>query len=267
MPHRKRSIKILCATIIITMKFLDFNATIINRSETDFFSEATKIARRYAYYFSSKKNVTIDWEFIADGAVLRTLEIIKRTKWAESPNFYFACLKKNCLWGVSSSSLQQEKIISLEQLTTDEQGRNRSDRFCFNPLNQERTYTEEIELNAVHRIMDLADEFMPEKEVEKTLGIEHLTFLTLVKKYKIQFHTGSTRMLLDFLRVYNFYKDCGNDISLTRQAFKNSELPYSVKICIKMAEHYINLFHENREIFFNRFVLPPNSSPKYEKIG
>ena len=68
------------------------------------------------------------------------------------------------------------------------------------------------------------------------------------------------------MKVYNVYKSLDYDLALTRQYFKESQLPFRVKTCISLAEEWLKLFKENRKVFMNRFVYPPNMSHWSEKI-
>ncbi|MBR5965358.1 MAG: hypothetical protein IK015_04520 [Treponema sp.] len=249
----------------MSKKFQEFDSAIANKSEAAFFVEATKISRKYAQYYGRK--MTMDWELIADEAVLQTLDLCKKSKWAKPPEFYFTCLKNKCKWLCLSYMSQHKNEVSLEQTMTNSDGECFSDNINLKPLRRERTYNEEIELKAVDKIMELADNWEPREEIEKKLGIEHKLFSRLTSKYRIQFYNGALRHFLDCMRVYNFFKSAGESISLTRQNFKGQKLPYSIKSCISMAERYINLFQRKKDVFMKRFVLPPNHSSVFEKIA
>lgn len=84
----------------MTEEFLKkFDQAIENKSEIDFFKLATKICRKYAYYYSHlNKNITEDWELTADEAVLKVLELVKNDNWLHTPNYYFGCLKNEVKW-------------------------------------------------------------------------------------------------------------------------------------------------------------------------
>lgn len=64
----------------MTEEFLKkFDQAIENKSEIEFFKLATKICRKYAYYYSHlNKNITEDWELTADESVLKILELVKK---------------------------------------------------------------------------------------------------------------------------------------------------------------------------------------------
>lgn len=68
------------------------------------------------------------------------------------------------------------------------------------------------------------------------------------------------------MKVYNVYKSLDYDLGLTRAYFQGTQLPFRVKTCIRLAEEYLKLFKENRQVFMNRFVYPPNKSSSIEKI-
>lgn len=68
------------------------------------------------------------------------------------------------------------------------------------------------------------------------------------------------------MKVYNVYKTLDYDLSLTRAYFQGTQLPFRAKTCISLAEEYLKLFKENRQVFMNRFVYPPNITSSIEKI-
>lgn len=252
----------------MTAEFLNkFNQAIDDKSETDFFKFATKICRKYAYYYSHlNKNITEDWELTADEAVLKILELVKNDNWNHTPNYYYGCLKNEVKWLHLKYLKKHGHEYSLEQITTDANGKNFADSIDLVPVKEERTYQQEIELKAVRKIIELADEFKPRKIAEAESGIDHKTFLRLVRVWNIQFDNGSTRLFLECMKVYNVYKELDYDLGLTRQYFKGTQLPCGVKTCISLAENYLRLFKENRQVFMNRFVYPPNKTHWYEKI-
>lgn len=134
------------------------------------------------------------------------------------------------------------------------------------PVREERTYQQEIELKAVHKIMELADDFKSKKICEIESSIDHKTFLRLIRVWNIQFDNGATRRFLECMKVYNVYKTLDYDLSLTRAYFQGMQLPFRAKTCISLAEAYLKLFKENRQVFMNKFVYPPNMSRWSEKI-
>ncbi len=244
-----------------------FDSAIETKSETGFFKAATTICRKYAHYYAIRNShVTEDWELIADEAVMDVLELVRKTKWTHSANYYFACLRNKCKWLHLANIAENKNVFSLEQITTSSDGENFLERCDFTALKDERTYNQEIELKAVHRIMQLADAFKDKKTVEAESGIDHKTFLRLVRKYQIQFYNGNTGDFLAHMKVYNIYLLCDKDMSLTRQYLKNTRLN-RVKHHIRMAEHYIDMFKTERQRFINRFVLPPNQSSWWDKTG
>lgn len=253
----------------MTQEFLKkFDHAIENKSEIEFFKLATKICRKYAYYYSQlNKNITEDWELTADESVLKVWELIKNDNWSHTPNYYFGCLKKEVKWNHLKYLKEHDQEYSLEQVTTDSDGNNFAGSIELVPVKEERTYQQEIELKAVRKILELADDFKPRKVCEIESGIDHKTFLRLVRVWNIQFDNGNTRRFLEYMKVYNIYKTLGYSLSLTRAHFQGTQLPYSVKNCISLAEHYLKLFKENKQVFMNRFVYSPNMSGKWEKIG
>ena len=252
----------------MTEEFLKkFNQAIENKSEIEFFKFATKICRKYAYYYSHlNKNITEDWELTADESVLKVLELVKNDNWSHTPNYYFGCLKNEVKWNHLRYLKEHGHEFSLEQITTDSNGNNFAGSIDLAPVREERTYQQEIELKAVRKILELADDFKPRKVCEIESGIEHKTFLRLIRVWNIQFDNGDTRRFLEFMKVWNVYKSLDCDLGLTRSYFKGAQLPYSVKTCISLAEEYLKLFKENRQVFMNRFVYPPNMSRWSEKI-
>lgn len=252
----------------MTEEFLKkFDQAIENKSETEFFMFATKICRKYAYYYSHlNKNITEDWELTADESVLKVLELVKNDNWSHTPNYYFGCLKNEVKWRHLNYLKEHCQEYSLEQFTTDSNGKDISGSTDLVPVREERTYQQEIELKAVHKIMELADDFKSKKICEIESGIDHKTFLRLIRVWNIQFDNGNTRKFLEFMKVWNVYKSLDCDLGLTRSYFKGAQLPYSVKTCISLAEEYLKLFKENRQVFMNRFVYPPNMSRWSEKI-
>ena len=253
----------------MTEEFLrKFDQAIENKSEIDFFKLSTKICRKYAYYYSHlKKNITEDWELTADESVLKVLALVKNDNWSHTPNYYFGCLKKEVKWQHLRYLKEHGYEFSLEQVTTDANGECFADSIALVPVKEERTYNQEIELKAVRKILELADDFKPRKVCEIESGLDHKTFLRLVRVWNIQFDNENTKRFLEYMKVYNAYKSLGYDLSLTRAHLKGQELPHSVKTCISLAEHYLKLFKENKQVFMNRFVYPPNMSAKWEKIG
>ena len=253
----------------MTEEFLiKFDQSIENKSEINFFKLSTKICRKYAYYYSHlNKNITEDWELIADESVLKILELVKNDYWSHTSNYYFSCLKKEVKWQHLRYLKEHGYEFSLEQVTTDANGECFADSIALVPVKEERTYQQEIELKAVRKILELADDFKPRKVCEIESGIEHKTFLRLVRVWNIQFENGATRRFLEWMKVYNVYKTLDYDLSLTRAYFQGTQLPFSVKTCISLAEHYLKLFKENKQVFMNRFVYPPNMSAKGGKIG
>ena len=252
----------------MTEEFLKkFNQAIENKSETEFFKLATKICRKYAYYYSHlNKNITEDWELTADESVLKVLELVKNDNWLHTPNYYFGCLKNEVKWQHLRYLKEHGQEYSLEQVTTDANGECFAGSIELVPVKEERTYQQEIELKAVRKILELADDFKPRKVCEIESGIEHKTFLRLIRVWNIQFDNGATRRFLEYMKVYNVYKSLDYDLSLTRAHFKGQELPCRVKTCISLAENYLKLFKENRQVFMNRFVYPPNKTSRCEKI-
>ena len=252
----------------MTEEFLKkFNQAIENKSETEFFKLATKICRKYAHYYSQlNKNITEDWEFIADESVLKILKLIKNDNWVHTPNYYFRCLKNEVKWQHLRYLKEHGQEYSLEQITTDSDGNSFADSIQLVPVKEERTYQQEIELKAVRKIIEIADDFKPRKVCEIESGIEHKTFLRLVRIWNIQFDNGATSHFLEWMKVYNVYKTLNYDLILTRAYFRGTQLPFSVKTCISLAEHYLKLFREHRQVFMNKFVYPPNMSSRCEKI-
>ncbi len=252
----------------MTEEFLKkFDQAIENKSEIDFFKLATKICRKYAYYYSHlNKNITEDWELTADESVLKVLELVKNDNWFHTPNYYFGCLKNEVKWNHLRYLKEHGHEFSLEQITTDSDGNNFAGSIELVPVKEERTYQQEIELKAVRKILELADDFKPRKVCEIESGIEHKTFLRLIRVWNIQFDNGDTRRFIEYMKVYNVYKILDYDLSLTRAYFQGTQLPFRVKTCISLAEHYLKLFKENRQVFMNRFVYPPNMSRWSEKI-
>lgn len=249
------------------MNFSDFENAITNKNEMDFFKLATKICRKYACYYSRlNTNVTEDWELTADEAVLNVLELVKNDGWNHTPNYYFGCLKNAVKWQHLRYLKEHGHEFSLEQVTTDSDGNNFADSMDLVPVREERTYQQEVELKAVRKILELADDFKPRKVCEIESGIDHKIFLRLIRVWNIQFDTGKTRTFLDCMKVYNVYKSLDYDLALTRQYFKGSQLPFRVKTCISLAEEWLKLFKENRKVFMNRFVYPPNMTRWSEKI-
>lgn len=246
--------------------FQELDSAIEEKSETAFFQVATKICRKYAYYYAHmNKNFTEDWELTADEAVLKVLELVKNDSWFHTPNYYFGCLKNEVKWLHLNYLKEHGNEFSLESITTDSDGNNFADSISLQPVKEERTYNQEVELKAVHKIIELADEFKPKKVVEAESGIEHKTFMRLIRVWNIQFHNGNTRLFLDCMKVLSFYKSVDCNLSLTRQHFKGTKLPCRVKTCISIAEDHLKLFQENRNAFMNRFVYPPNMSRWQDK--
>lgn len=252
----------------MTEEFLrKFDQAIENKSEIDFFKLSTKICRKYAYYYSHlNKNITEDWELTADESVLKVLELVKNDYWSHTSNYYFGCLKKEVKWNHLRYLKEHGHEFSLEQVTTDTNGECFADSIALVQVREERTYQQEIELKAVRKILELADDFKPRKVCEIESGIEHKTFLRLCRVWNIQFENGATRRFLEWMKVYNVYKILDYDLSLTRAYFQGTQLPFSVKTCIFFAERYLNLFKEDRQGFMNKFVYPPNKTSREEKI-
>ena len=252
----------------MTEEFLQkFNQAIENKSEIDFFKLATKICRKYAYYYSHiNKNITEDWELTADESVLKVLELVKNDNWSHNPNYYFGCLKNEVKWNHLRYLKEHGHEFSLEQITTDSNGNNFAGSIDLAPVREERTYQQEIELKAVRKILELADDFKPRKVCEIESGIEHKTFLRLIRVWNIQFDNGATRRFIDCMKVYNVYKSLDYDLSLTRAYFQGTQLPFRAKACISYAERYLKLFKEDRQGFMNKFVYPPNITSSIEKI-
>ena len=121
-------------------------------------------------------------------------------------------------------------------------------------------------LCAVRKILELADDFKPRKVCEIESGIEHKTFLRLVRVWNIQFDNGATRRFIDCMKVYNVYKSLDSDLGLTRAYFQGTHLPFRAKTCISLAEGYLKLFKEDRQGFMNKFVYPPNITSRIDKI-
>ena len=192
----------------MTEEFLKkFNQAIENKSEIEFFKLATKIWRRYAYYYSHlNKNITEDWELTADESVLKVLELVKNDNWSHTPNYYFGCLKNEVKWQHLRFLKEHGHEFSLEQITTDANGECFADSIALVPVKEERTYQKEIELKAVRKILELADDFKPRKVCEIESGIEHKIFLRLCRVWGIQFYNGATTRFLECMKVYNVYK-------------------------------------------------------------
>lgn len=252
----------------MTEEFLKkFNQAIENKSEIEFFKLATKICRKYAYYYSHlNKNITEDWELTADESVLKILELVKKTDWKHPPKYYFGCLKNEVKWQHLRYLKEHGHEFSLEQITTDSDGNNFAGSIDLAPVREERTYQQEIELKAVRKILELADDFKPRKVCEIESGIEHKTFLRLIRVWNIQFDNGATRRFIDCMKVYNVYKSFDSDLGLTRAYFQGTHLPFRAKTCISYAERYLKLFKEDRQGFMNKFVYPPNITSSIEKI-
>lgn len=252
----------------MTQEFLKkFDHAIENKSEIEFFKLATKICRKYAYYYSQlNKNITEDWELTADESVLKVWELIKNDNWSHTPNYYFGCLKKEVKWNHLKYLKEHDHEYSLEQVTTDSDGNDFAGSIELVPVKEERTYQQEIELKAVRKILELADDFKPREVCEIESGIDHKLFLRLVRVWNIQFDKGDTRRFLEYMKVWSVFKSLDCDLGLTRSYFKGEQLPCNVKTCISLAEHYLKLFKENKPVFMNRFVYPPNKSSKWEKI-
>lgn len=194
------------------------------------------------------------------------MELVKNDNWSHTPNYYFGCLKNEVKWRHLNYLKGHCQEYSLEQFTTDSNGKDISGSTDLVPVREERTYQQEIELKAVHKIMELADDFKSKKICEIESGIDHKTFLRLSRVWNIQFDNGATRCFLECMKVYNVYKTLDYDLSLTRAYFQGTQLPFRAKTCISLAEHYLKLFKENRQVFMNRFVYPPNKTHWYEKI-
>ncbi|MCR4713389.1 MAG: hypothetical protein K5751_03310 [Treponemataceae bacterium] len=252
----------------VTKDFLNqFDQAIENKSEIDFFKLATKICRKYAYYYSHlNNNITEDWELTADESVLKVLELVKNDNWSHTPNYYFGCLRNEVKWQHLKYLKEHRQEYSLEQVTTNSDGESFTDSIDLVPVREERTYNQEIELKAVRKIIELADDFKPRKVCEIESGIDHKVFLRLIRVWNIQFDNGNTRRFLECMKVYNVYKSLDYDIGLTRQYFKGTQLPFGIKTCIRCSEEYIKLFKNNRKVFMNRFVYPPNMSSWAEKV-
>ena len=146
----------------MTEEFLKkFDQAIENKSEIEFFKLATKICRKYAYYYSHlSKNITEDWELTADESVLKILELVKKTDWKHTPNYYFGCLKNEVKWQHLRYLKEHCQEYSLEQVTTDANGECFADSIALVPVKEERTYNQEIELKAAQNELVRTDSLL-----------------------------------------------------------------------------------------------------------
>lgn len=242
-----------------------FDEAILNKDENQLFLIGQKIARNYSYRYFRRLNITCDYELIADEVTVNMLQVVKKTNWEKEFQYYFGCIKQQTKFKYINL-LKEQKAISLEAFTTNEFGENNIDRFNLKPITSERSSEEEIVLEYVHRAIELADQFLDKKTVEKQLGIDHKLFLFICKKYGIQFYTDQLKLFLHSMRFYNIYCETGHDLQATRKIAKEKNLTGNVKGNIKTAEIFLDMWKKKKNVFMNSLIYPPNQTSCWEKF-
>lgn len=246
-----------------------FDDAILNKNETNLFLIGQKIARIYSFNFFKKFNFTCDWELIADEVTINMLQVVKKTNWQKESNYYFGCIKTGIKFKYMHL-LKDSKTVSLEAFSTNEYGEIFIDHLNLKPAyNTERSAAEETALEYVRKIIELADQFKTKKQVEEELGIDHKIFLFLCRKYEIQFCNGSLRFFLDAMKIYNIYLETGKDLYATKLIVKQQGITannHGVKSNISWAEYYLDMWKNNKQVFINKLILPPNRTSVFEKI-
>ena len=247
-----------------------FDNAILNKNETEFFLIGQKIARIYSYRYFKRFNITCDWELIADEIILSTIEIVKKTQWEKDVNYYWGCIKTGTKFRYLTLRKESNKTISLEAFSTDIHGKSFIDRLELKPVYAERSAAEETALEYARKIMELADQFKSKEEVENEIGIDHKAFLFLCRKYSIQFSNDSLRRFLDAMKIYNIYLATERNLHETKLIVKQRRIKANnrgVLGNIRLAEIYLDIWKDKKNAFINRFILPPNQSSPWDKIG
>lgn len=169
-----------------------FDDALKNKNETNLFLIGQTIARKYSYNYYKKVNIKYDWELIADEITCNLLRVAKETDWQEDPRYYFGCIKQGIRFRYLNllkdhNLINESNTLSLDALTTNEFGENLIDRFNLQPVTSERSSKEELILNYVHKIMELADQYLDKKNVEQQLGLDHKLFLFICKNMEFNF--------------------------------------------------------------------------------
>ena len=152
-----------------------FDEALLNKNETQLFLIGQKIARKYSYHYFRNYNITCDYELIADDVTINMLKVVKETNWEKEFQYYFGCIKQGTRFRYLNL-LKETNTISLDAFTTNEYGENYMDHLQLQPITSERSSEEELILDYVHQAIELADQFLDKKTVEKRLGIDHKLF-------------------------------------------------------------------------------------------
>lgn len=242
-----------------------FDEALLNKNETQLFLIGQKIARKYSYHYFRNYNITCDYELIADDVTINMLKVVKETNWKKEFQYYFGCIKQGTRFRYLNL-LKETNTISLDAFTTNEYGENYMDHLQLQPITSERSSEEELILDYVHQAIELADQFLDKKTVEKQLGIDHKLFLFICKKYGIQFYTDKLKLFLYSMRFYNIYCETGHDLQATRRIAKEKNLTGNVKGNIKTAETFLDMWRNKKNVFMNRLIYPPNRTSYWSKF-
>lgn len=243
-----------------------FDNAIKNKNEVELYQIGFKVAFIYCKILQRKGKVTVDCEDWATDLILRCMEVSKETDYQKPSEYYWGILRTGAKFKYLQF-LKNENVLSLDYLSTNEYGENILDRFDVQNAISERTSVEKLRTNLVNEIIEIADTFKTRNEVWEIIKLKYPEmekpyFLRLCREYRIQFDTKYAQLFLSSMRVYNIYKMLNEDVKATRKYILENKIEHSgnVQMNVNLAKGWLDLFHNNKNQFMARFVLPPNTT-------
>lgn len=248
-----------------------FDKAIQEKNEIELYNTGYKVAFIYCKILEQKKHLGFDYEDWASELVLRCMEVARETEYKKESRYYWGILKTGAKYKYLQF-LKNEKVLSLDYLSTNEYGETFLDRMDIQNVNPERTGVEDLRTDLVNEIRELADTYKKRNEVWEILKLKYPTmeksyFLSLSREFGIQFWNNSLRVYLDYMRVYNIYKELNEDAKATRKYVVENKIKHSMNIQtdVNLAKDFIDMFHNHKNTFMARFILPPNATTNNEK--
>lgn len=248
-----------------------FDNAIKNKNEVELYQIGFKVAFIYCKALEQKKHLGFDYEGWASELVLRCMEVAKETDYQKESRYYWGILKTGARYKYLQF-LKNDNVLSLDDLSTNEYGENILDRFDVQNAISERTSVEKLRTDLVNEIIEIADTFKTRNEVWEIIKLKYPEmekpyFLKLCREFEIQFYGNDTRVFLDYMKVYNIYKMLNEDVKATRKYILENKIEHSGNIQenVNIAKDFLDLFHNNKERFMARVVLPPNATSRCTK--